>query len=248
MRHLSLLIGVPLSALALPAMAAEVSVAVAANFTAPAEEIGAAFTAATGDAVIFSFGATGGLYTQISQGAPFEVFLAADDRRPALAVTEGFGVEGTVFTYAVGRLALYAPSLDLTDGAAVLATGDFHHIAIADPATAPYGAAAVEAIEALGLTAALEPRKVTGENISQTLQFVDTGNAELGFVALSQVADKAPPSVWLVPPENYTPILQDAVLLKTGEANPLAAAFVAFLKGDEARAIIEKFGYELAAD
>lgn len=248
MRHAPLLIGFLLASTALPAAAAEVNVAVAANFTAPAEEIGAAFTAATGDTVSFSFGATGGLYTQISQGAPFEVFLSADNKRPALAVTEGFGVEGTVFTYAVGKLALYSPSLDLTDGAAVLAAGDFQHIAIADPATAPYGAAAVQTIEALGLTAALEPKKVTGENISQTLQFVDTGNAELGFVALSQVADKAPPAVWLVPAENYSPILQDAVLLKTGEANPAAAAFVEFLKGDEARAIIEKFGYEMGAN
>ena len=230
---------------ALPAAAAEVSVAVAANFTKPAEELGAAFTAKTGDNVVFSFGATGGLYTQISQGAPFEVLLAADNKRPSLAVTEGLGVAGTVFTYAVGKLALYSPTLDLTDGAAVLTAGNFQHIAIADPATAPYGAAAVEAIEKLGLSAALEPKKVTGENISQTLQFIESGNAELGFVALSQVAGKPAAQVWPVPAEDHGPILQDAVLLKAGEDNPAARAFLAFLRSEEARAIIEAYGYEM---
>ena len=245
MRRSALLLGLLLSLAALPAFAAEVSVAVAANFTKPAEDLGKAFTASTGDTVTFSFGATGGLYTQIGQGAPFEVFLAADNQRPARAVSEGLGVEGTVFTYAVGKLALYSPTLDLTDGAAVLASGNFQHIAIADPATAPYGAAAMEVIDKLGLTASLASRQVTGENISQTLQFVESGNAELGFVALSQVADKSAPEIWLVPAEDYAPIRQDAVLLRTGEANPAAAAFLAFLKSDEARAIIEAYGYEM---
>lgn len=247
MRHSAILLGLLLSLAALPAAAAEVSAAVAANFTRPAEELGAAFTAKTGDTVTFSFGATGGLYTQISQGAPFEVFLAADDKRPALAVTEGLGVAGTVFTYAVGRLALYSPVLDLTDGAAVLAGGKFQHLAIADPATAPYGAGAVEVIDRLGLTAALAPKLVTGENISQALQFVESGNAELGFVALSQVAKKPAAQVWRVPAEDYAPILQDAVLLKAGEDNPAAVAFLEFLKSDEARAIIEVYGYEMGA-
>ena len=245
MRRSALLFGLLLTVAALPAAAAEVSAAVAANFTKPAEELGAAFTAKTGDTVRFSFGATGGLYTQIGQGAPFEVFLAADDRRPALAVTEGLGVAGTPFTYAVGRLALYSPTLDLTDGPAVLAAGAFQHIAIADPATAPYGAAALETIEKLGLSATLEPKTVTGENISQTLQFVESGNAELGFVALSQVAGKPAAQVWLVPAEDHAPIRQDAVLLKAGEDNPAAAAFLGFLKSEEARAIIEAYGYEM---
>jgi len=245
MRRSALLPGLLLSLAALPAAAAELHAAVAANFTRPAEELGAAFTAKTGDSVVFSFGATGGLFTQISQGAPFEVLLAADNQRPALAVIEGLGVEGTVFTYAVGKLALYSPVLDLTDGAAVLEAGDFRHLAVGDPATAPYGAAAMQTIDKLELTVALAPKLVTGENISQALQFVESGNAELGFVALSQVAGKPPAQVWLVPAEDYAPILQDAVLLRAGEDNPAARAFLDFLKGDEARAIIEAYGYEI---
>ena len=227
--------------------AAEVSAAVAANFTKPVEALAKAFTARTGDTVTFSFGATGALYTQISQGAPFELFLSADNKRPSQAVKDGFGVDGSVFTYAVGKVVLYSPSIDLTDGAAVLGAGSFQHVAIADPKTAPYGAAAIEAIGKLGLTEALAPKQVTGENISQTLQFVDSGNAELGFVALSQVIDKPAPQVWRVPAEDYSPILQDAVLLKAGESDPAAKAFLEFLKSDEARAIIESFGYEVAA-
>lgn len=248
MRRFACLFGLLLTVAALPASAAEVNAAVAANFTQPAEALGKAFTEKTGDTVTFSFGATGGLYTQISQGAPFEVFLAADDERPALAVTEGLGVAGTVFTYAVGKLALYSPMLDLSDGAAVLAAGDFQHLAIAALATAPYGAAAVEVIDRLRLTASLAPRLVTGENISQTLQFVESGNAELGFVALSQVAGKPASQVWLVPAEHYAPIRQDAVLLKAGEDNPAARAFLDFLRSDEARAIIEAYGYEMGAN
>ena len=227
-------------------LAGEVSVAVAANFTRPAEEIGAAFTARTGDTVVFSFGASGALYAQITQAAPFEVFLAADNKRPAKAVADGYGVEGSVFTYAVGKVVLYSPTIDVSDGAAVLKGGAFQHIAIADPETAPYGKAGLEAVEKLGLTAAITPKVVTGENISQTLQFVESGNAELGFVALSQVTGKPPSQVWVVPAEDYSPILQDAVLLKTGEADPAAMAFIEFLKGPEAADIIEKYGYELA--
>ena len=228
---------------AAPALAAETPVAVAANFTKPAEEIAAAFTAKTGDTVALSFGATGQFYTQITQGAPFTVFLAADDKRPAQAVTEGFGVGGTVFTYAVGKSVLYSPGIDLTDGEAVLKSGNFHHIAIADPNAAPYGAAAMEVLEKLGLTDALTPKIVTGENITQTQQFIDTGNAELGFVALSQVIGKPAAQVWRVPEADYIPIRQDAVLLKTGETDPVARAFMEFLKSDDAKAIIEKYSY-----
>ncbi len=229
---------------ALAAAAAEVSVAVAANFTRPAEELGAAFTARTGDRVVFSFGATGGLYAQISQGAPFEVLLAADAVRPALAVSEGLGVPGSVFTYAVGRLALYGPQADLGDGAAVLRAGAFRYLAIAQPKSAPYGAAALETLAALGLIEALTPKLVTGESISQTLQFVDSGNAELGFVALSQVIDKPATQVWRVPGALYQPIAQDAVLLETGADNPVAQAFLDFLKSAEGKAIIARYGYE----
>ena len=223
------------------AQAETVNVAVAANFTRVAGQLAPLFKAETGHEVIYSFGATGQLYTQISQGAPFEVFLSADGTRPAQAVTEGFGVEGTVFTYAIGSLALYSTSLDLTDGKAVLGAGDFDKIAIADPATAPYGRAAQEAIKALGLTAAITPKLVTGENITQTLQFVESGNAELGFVAASQVIGR--PGVWIVPADLHEPIRQDAVLLRTGEANPAATAFVDFLKGGKAVAVIEASGY-----
>lgn len=224
-----------------PAFAESVSVAVAANFTKVAEELAPLFKAETGHGVIYSFGATGQLYTQITQGAPFELLLAADDERPGRAVAEGFGVEGTVFTYAVGALALYSTSLDLSDGKAVLEAGDFDKVAIADPAAAPYGRAALEAIAALGLTDAIRPRLVTGESITQALQFVESGNAELGFVAASQVVGRA--GVWLVPAELYEPIRQDAVLLKVGQANPAARAFLDFLRSDAAVAVIEASGY-----
>ena len=233
-----------LALLTAPASGAEISVAVAANFTRPAEELGAAFTARTGDTVSFSFGATGALYTQISQGAPFQLFLSADNTRPTQAVTDGFGVEGTVFTYAVGKVVLYSPTLDLTDGAAVLEAGEFQHIAIADPTTAPYGAAGLEVVEKFGLTEAIAPKQVTGENITQTLQFIDSANAELGFVALSQVIGKPAVQVWAAPAALYTPILQDAVLLKPGESEPAAKAFLEFLRSDEGKAIIAKYGYE----
>ena len=223
------------------AQAETVSVAVAANFTRVAEELAPIFSAETGHDVTYSFGATGQLYTQITQGAPFEVLLAADDVRPTQAVTDGLGVNGTVFTYAIGALALYSTSLDLTDGKAVLETGAFDKLAIADSETAPYGRAAVETLMALGLLEQLTPRLVTGENISQTLQFIETGNAELGFVAASQVIGKS--SIWLVPADLYEPIRQDAVLLKTGGANPAATAFIAFLKSEKAVAVIEASGY-----
>ena len=227
-----------------PAVAAETLVAVAANFIGPAEEIAAAFHRATGDTAVLSFGATGALYAQITQGAPFTVFLAADNRRPQAAVDEGFGVAGTVFTYAIGKAALYSPSIDLADGAAVLAAGAFDHVAIAEPGAAPYGAAALEVLVALGLHDALGTRLVTGETVGQTLQFIDSGNAELGFVALSQVIDKPAGQVWRVPAELYTPILQDAVLLRTGEGDEVARAFIAFLKGPEAAAIVDAYGYD----
>lgn len=225
------------------APAAEVRVAVAANFAKVAEQLAATFKAQSGDELKLSFGATGTFYAQITQGAPFEIFLAADDERPGKAVDEGFGVAGTVFTYAIGKLVLYSPGIDVSDGVAVLQAGAFEHIAIADPQTAPYGVAAVEAMTALGVADTLQPKLVMGENIAQTLQFVESGNAEVGFVALSQVIGLPEERRWLVPAELYRPIRQDAVLLKPGESNPSAKAFLDFLRSGDAVAIIKKAGY-----
>lgn len=242
MRLFGTIVALALGLVAAPAAAATVPVAVAANFTAVAEELARGFQAKTGDTVQLSFGSSGQLYTQISQGAPFEVFLSADTARTDKAVAEGLGVAGSNFTYAVGRIALYSASLDVSDGEAVLRGGNFDKLAIADPTLAPYGAAAMETLDKLGLTAAITPKLVTAQNISQALQFIDSGNAELGFVALSQVIDSGN-SKWLVPPELYAPIEQGAVLLKTGENDAAARAFLTYLRSDEAVAVIEKAGY-----
>jgi molybdate transport system substrate-binding protein len=235
-----LLLGVTLTP---PAHAETASVAVAANFTAAAEQLAEAFKAQTGDQVTLSFGASGGLYTQISQGAPFDVFLSADAARPARAVADGFGIDGSVFTYALGALALYSTSLDVADGEAVLAEGAFSKLAIADPQTAPYGQAAIETLSRLNLLDAVAPKFVTGENVSQALQFVQSGNAELGLVAASQVIGKD--HVWIVPGELHEPIRQDAVLLKSGAANKAAVGFLDFLRSDAAAAVIEEAGYSV---
>ncbi|MCP8884800.1 molybdate ABC transporter substrate-binding protein [Devosia sp. XJ19-1] len=223
-----------------PAVAEMVNVAVAANFTAVSEQLAETFAASSGHEVVLSFGSTGQLYAQISQAAPFGVFLAADTERPERAIAEGLAVEGSFFVYAQGRLALYGPGRDLGDGKVALG-GDYDKLAIADPGAAPYGVAAVETLKALGLYDAIEPRLVRGETISQTLQFVDSGNAELGLVAASQVMGKA--DQWLVPGELHAPIAQGAVLLKAGEGNRAALAFLAFLRSDAAVAVIEAAGY-----
>jgi molybdate transport system substrate-binding protein len=229
-----------LSATTLPALAETAHVAVAANFTAAAEELEALFEADGEHKLELSFGATGQLYAQISQAAPFDVFLAADTERPEKAIEEGFAVDGSLLVYAEGRLALYAPGRDACVGAALL-RAPFDKLAIADPGAAPYGAAAVETLTALGLYGGVEPKLVRGENISQTLQFVESGNAELGFVAASQVTGKA--DVWLVPADLHAPIAQGAVLLKQGADNEAAVAFLAFLRSDEAVVVIEAAGY-----
>jgi molybdate transport system substrate-binding protein len=223
--------------------AANVTVAVAANFTTAAREIGARFGEATGHKAVFSFGSTGQLYAQITQGAPFEVFLAADQARPRKAVAAGFAVPGTRFTYATGRIVLYSPRKGLVTGAATLRQGKFAKIAIANPITAPYGAAAVQAMKALGVYRRLSAKFVQGNNIAQTYQFVKTGNAAIGFVALSQVVRNDDGSRWIVPEKLYSPIAQDAVLLKRGAASAAARAFLAFLKGPQARAVKVKYGY-----
>lgn len=231
-----------LAGTSLPSFAESVNIAVAANFTAVAEELAGLFAAETGHRAELSFGATGQLYAQISQAAPFGVFLAADTARAERAIAEGLGVEGSFFVYAEGRLALYGPGLDVADGEAAL-RADFDKLAIADPAAAPYGQAAVETLTALGLFATLEPKLVQGENISQTLQFVETGNAELGFVAASQVLGKG--DQWLVPEDLHVPIAQGAVLLREGEDNPAALTFMDFLRSDAAVAVIEASGYSV---
>lgn len=227
---------------ALPVRAAETVVAVAANFTAPAQEIAALFAERTGHTATLAFGATGQFYAQITQGAPFEVFLAADTLRPARAVAEGFGVPGSVFTYAEGQLVLWVPEGEA--GPAAL-KGGFDKIAIANPEAAPYGLAAVQTMKSLGVYDALAPKIVQGANISQAMQFVETGNAELGFLALSQVIGR-PGGQWIVPAAgHHDPILQDAVLLKTGENSPAARAFLDFLKGPEAAEVTRRYGYAL---
>lgn len=227
------------------ATAASTNIAVAANFTEAAKEIAAAFAASTGHEAILSFGATGQFYTQITKDAPFEVFLAADDKRPARAVDEGYGVPGSVFTYAIGQLVLYSADENRSLDADALARGDFIKIAIANPETAPYGVAAVQTMTTLGVHDTLKPKIIQGQNIGQTYQFVQTGNAELGLVALGQVSQTRGGSRWAVPQALYDPIRQDAVLLKKGSDNPAAIAFIEFLKSDEAGGMIEKYGYAL---
>jgi molybdate transport system substrate-binding protein len=220
-----------------------VHVAVAANFTEAAKELAQLFEQQSGTRTVLSFGSTGQLFTQITQEAPFEVFLSADEETPRKAVSSGLGLADTVFTYAVGKVVLFSTTLDLTNGEAVLREGKFEKIAIANPSTAPYGAAAMETLKSLALDAKLAGKIVRGNNITQTFQFVETGNAELGFVGLSQVLGKDSQSIWTVPQALYSPIRQDAVLLKKGAENEAARAFISFLKSPDAVRIIEKYGY-----
>jgi molybdate transport system substrate-binding protein len=228
------------------AQAGEVKVAVAANFTQPVKEIAPLFEKAMGHKLVLSFGATGQFYAQIGQGAPFEILLSADKATPTKLVAEGQGVPGTQFTYAIGKLVLYSKTVDLVESEDTLKAGKFEKIAIANPALAPYGVAGDETLKALGLFETLAPKIVRGNTIAQTYEFIATGNAELGFVALSQVIFVPGGSRWLVPAKLYSEIAQDAVLLKAGAGNDGARAFLAFLKGPEARTVIEKFGYGVA--
>ena len=231
------------------ASADEVQVAVAANFTAPMKLITANFEKATGHKVALSFGATGKFYAQIKNGAPFDVLLAADDETPARMEKEGLGVTGSRFTYAIGKLILWSAKPGYVDDKGdVLKKGSFEHIALANPKLAPYGAAAVEVMTKLGVMSALEPKFVQGENIAQTYQFVSTGNAELGFVALSQVYEDGKlksGSGWIVPSAIHSPIRQEAVLLSRAKGNLAAEALLKYLKSDKARAVIKAYGYDL---
>ena len=231
------------------AQGAEVSVAVAANFAAPMQKIAAAFEHDTGHKAVLAFGSTGRFHAQIGNGAPFDVLLAADEETPLQLERDGQGVAGTRFTYAVGRLVLWSRQQGLVDDqGAVLKTGTFARLALADPKLAPYGAAAIETLTRLGLLEQLRPKFVQGENIGQTYQFVATQNVPLGFVALSQVfADGrlTQGSAWVVPASLHRPIRQDALLLVRGQGNPAAQALLAYLRGEKARSIIRSYGYDL---
>lgn len=234
------------AALAGPAGAAEVKVAVAANFAEPAKAIAARFKARTGHDATLSFGSSGQFFTQIANGAPYGVFLSADRERPERAEAQGLAAPGSRFTYAVGRLVLYSKAPGFVDPRGdVLRQGRFEKIAIADPKTAPYGLAAMQTMRSLGLEGRLKGRLVQGASITQAYQFVDTGAAEIGFVALSQVVNARRGSRWIVPSRLHAPIEQQAVLLRRGAGNAAARAFVAFLQGSEAKAIVRRYGYEI---
>ena len=242
------LCGLALAAFAWPALADEIQVAVAANFAAAAQTIAAQFEHDTGHAVKLSLGATGKFYAQIEAGAPFDVLLAADQATPARLVAEGRAVPATLRTYATGRLVLWSADPALVDAhGEVLKSGRWKHLSVADAKLAPYGQAARQTLAALKLTDAVQPRLVTAESIGQALQFVQSGNAELGFVALGQVqppdGSQAPGSMWLVPDNLYAPIRQDAVVLASSKASRAATQFVDYLASDKARVVIQAYGY-----
>jgi len=230
------------------ALAGEAQVAVAANFAAPMERIAADYQRESGHKLSLSTGATGRFYAQIKNGAPFDVFLAADDETPARLEAEHAALPGSRFTYAVGRLALWSSQPGVVDERGdVLRSGAFAHLAIANPKTAPYGAAAMEVLRSRGLAEALRPKLVQGENIAQTHQFVASGNAEIGFVALAQIwkegrLDRG--SAWIVPQHLHQPIRQDVVLLARGRGNAAAEELMRYLRSDRAKALIRAFGYE----
>ncbi len=230
------------------AQADEVRIAVAANFTDATRVIAPMFEKATGHTTKISYGSTGKLYSQIEHGAPFDVFLAADTIRPAKAEEEGLAVPETRFVYAKGKLVLWSATPGLfQSGQEFLKANNFDHVAIANPKTAPYGFGASQVMQHLGIWESLQPKLVQGDSIAQTFQFVATGNAEIGFVALAQIkgwkGDAG--SSWVIPSEFYDAIDQSAVLLKNGETNPAAKAYLEFLKSDAARKVIEQFGYGL---
>ena len=232
------------------AQAATVLVAVASNFNKPMTDIAAAFKKATGHDANLSFGSSGRFVAQIENDAPFEIFLSADEKNPRKLEKSGKGVAESRFTYAVGKLALWSASPGFVDDQGqILNKGGYKHLALADPKLAPYGLAAEETLKNLGLLDKLKSLFVLGDNISQTQQFISTGNAELGFLALSQVIGEngkiKEGSGWLVPDTLHSPIRQDAILLKKGEPNPAAAALLEFLKSPEAALIIKKYGYDL---
>ena len=231
--------------------AATTLVAVAANFSKPMTEIAAEFEKTTGHSAQLSFASSGKFVAQMENGAPFEVLLSADQSGPLKLERDGFAVPNSHFTYALGKLVLWSATPGYVDDQGqILATGGFKHLALADPKLAPYGEAAVEVLTSLNLLNKLQPMIVQGENIAQTYQFISTGNAELGFVALSQVIENgkiATGSGWIIPDDRHAPIRQDAVLMIKGAQNPAARALLDFLKSPVALTIIEKYGYHLPA-
>jgi molybdate transport system substrate-binding protein len=234
------------------AHAEQVMVAVAANFSGASEVLEAEFEAASGHSIETALGSSGRFFAQISNGAPFQVFLSADQDKPTALEAAGLAVADSRFTYAIGSLVLWSAESDYigTDGE-VLAQGRFQRLAIANPRLAPYGIAAMQVLDRLGIDAATRGKIIRGENIAQTYQFVSTGNAELGFVALSQVLTAgriATGSGWIVPAELHEPIRQDAVLLEKGAASVAAQDFLAFLRSSRGREIITSFGYRTEGD
>lgn len=222
-------------------IAGEVKVAVAANFTAAMREIVRNFENSSGHQVLVSYGSTGKLYTQILHNAPFDLFLAADQHRPQLL--ENKQLASGRFTYAIGKLILWSSDPDREVDETALYQDDFKRIALANPKTAPYGAAAETVMQRLGVAEALSGKRVQGDSIAQTYQFVATGNVELGFVALAQVALSNEGKGWEIPQELYPPIRQDAVLLERGRGNPIARELLTFLQQDAATGIIHRYGY-----
>jgi molybdate transport system substrate-binding protein len=229
--------------------AATTLVAVAANFSKPMTEIAAEFEKATGHSAKLSFGSSGKFVSQLENGGPFEVLLSADEKGPQKLIQDGLAVPSSQFTYALGKLVLWSAKPGYVDDQGkILTTGGFKHLALADPKLAPYGAAAAEVLKKLGLFEKLQPLFVQGENIAQTYQFISTANAELGFIALSQVIENgkiATGSGWIIPSNDYAPIRQGAVLMKKGAENPAAPALLDYLKSAPALAIIKKYGYDL---
>lgn len=235
--------------LVLPSHAGEVQVAVAANFAEPIKAIAAVLQKTTGHQLKITLGSTGKLYAQIKNGAPFDVLLAADSRTPAALEQEGYALAGSRFTYATGQLVLWSADANTVDAQGeVLRSERLRKVAYASPKLAPYGAAAVEAMDKLGLTAALTPKLVQGESIGQTFNFVYTGNAQVGFVAMSQVMEGGQlksGSLWVVPKALYSPIRQDAVVLKRAAGNEAARALVALLKNPATKNLIRSYGYDI---
>jgi len=233
-----------------PASAEQALVAVAANFVPPFREIVLEFEKATGHQLQVVEGSSGNFYTQIKNGAPFDVFFSADHERPKKLEEEGLGVKDTRFTYAIGRLVLWSANADLIKGEETLSSKNYTHLAITNPKNAPYGLAAMQAMQKLKIWDKLQPQHIIimGENIGQTMGFVESGKAELGFVALSQVLDpkrKGKGSRWDVPTNLHEPIQQDVILLTKGKENPAAKALMEFMGDPQAKNIIERYGYEL---